>query len=523
MNTGAEQQPEMRSDWWTALVLVLPLAALAALIYRPWVPTPFPVLDFATFLEVFTSRESFWDRWTTLVEIYAAEGRTIPLSLALLAGQWSAFEWSQVGWQWSRFILMLALVLGALLLLRRFGTSWTGAWIGAALFVVAGAAAQAWTTPQVAEPLGVLFLFLASGAALGYRQARNQTIRALVVALALAAAVQVKEPFVSTVPFVMLTAAMRRSDGSWGPPRLDRPTWRVVGITAAVLLVFGLAPMLLSRRAAAVTAYAATYSLAGADLERLANSLRAVALPITRLPHFPANAVLLALALAALATSLRRPIEASNAAWPTALAVLLLGSGIAFYLPWPAFPGYYALPYLLGVSIVVGVSITTLEIRVRGWRRVGIVILAFSAIGLGAILARNGRMEDGARRISALMAARELSPPNMRMLMAVEDPSSSGGLGEAYRRWAAVHGETLPAAHDISCDSARALVEQPHDELIVQLPGRCGVAALDPARPHRRWDVPYDQRDWRTLRARVDTATLRVWSFTAGEPLTSSR
>src|SRR5262245_62682312 len=86
-----------RFPGWLLLALA---AALAVVVYRPWYPRAFDVLDFSEFLPILKSAHDPLHRFTALVDYYARQhGRFNVLSYAALAAKWSWLGDHPLLWQ----------------------------------------------------------------------------------------------------------------------------------------------------------------------------------------------------------------------------------------------------------------------------------------------------------------------------------------------------------------------------------------------------------------------------------------
>lgn len=508
---GSQVEP---SSWITAGVFAA-VTVWSAVLYKPWVALPFPIRDFGSILDLFQANDSMVGRWSALLDMVVAAGRLTPLSMLPLAALWSAFGDNTVAWQWARFAVMLLVVGSSYALLRRFGASRVGAWVGASLFVIAGSASGGWLLPQVMEPLGILAVLAAAGLALRWRGSSEATLVAFEIALLLAAAILVKEPFVACVPFVILVA-LRGCDGLHVLRlQIPRRALALVSITGGVIFLVNVLPLILVRRVSAASGtYAAAYELQSVDFTRVTNVLRATLLPVTRLVTFPANAAFLGILAAGLLIMFRGGRKGPEAI-PLLLALTLPLAGALLYLPWPEFPGYYAMPYLLGLALALALAITAVQAFGARVLRLFTAAAAIVLIVLGTVMARNAVESEVAQRIVEATVARSLENASTadEIVAAVPNPAASGRLGDGLRRYAQATGaRSLPLASDSSCAVAFALAERLDDRaLVVALPGLCDE--WQPNEPPTFWPKrQYQIIDWKTLRINQVAMQARLWA-----------
>lgn len=505
----------VRDDGIASAIAAVLVAALALAVYRPWESSAFPVADFGALLEVFQREPGFLERSAAIVSAYAHEGRFFPLSLVPLAGMWSLFGDSMVAWSWMRAALMLAVTGAAVWLLVRLGIGRLAAVLASSLFVFAGSAITSWMMPQIMEPLGLLFTLGAAVLASDYRAQGGGWGRAFGIAVLLVAAVAVKETFVGVIPFIVVLGCWRRENGEWRASAIDAPTWRLVVAVILAVGIVNIGGLLVARSMASSGAYAAAYAPGDIGADRIVRVALAMALPVTRLAWFPANLLLLVIAVAGLsAPGLSRGMR------HLALAALLLPvAGMAVYLPWPALVGHYALPFFLGMVIVFGVALDGL-LRGRAQRVRLATLGAWLLVAMwGSTIAMNIRNEEWANRAVVLATARGLAadPDERPLAVAVADPLRSGRLGDAFVRWAGSLGVgQVPTSTDISCAqaaSAGTAAPGAGTVRVLQLPGECGTAPVRGEAALRRWSSPWSERSWKTFRATRREAEARLWVY----------
>lgn len=504
----------MRPQGHSAVSLfVVFLLAAAALIYRPWDPAPLPVRDFSAYLPTFTSGVGAFEAWSIQMREYAGEGRFFPLTLAPLVGAWWAWDWNVVGWQWTRFLLMVAVPLVFVPVARRYGATRAGAVAGATLFVVSGAAGSAWLMPQVWDAIAVLAVLGALWHALGFAASATPTRSAIVIALHLAVAALVVETFVVAVPFVMAVLMCRRADASFGPPRLDRRIVTAVGINAAILTVLVAAPVVYVMLNAATDAYSTRYGAAGMSAGRVGDVVTAMVLPVTRTWWFPANVAFAGVLL--LGWWAGRGATRAGIGWALAAPLALIGASIVVYLPWPALPGYYGYKALPGLAIILALAVSRLPNAGALPQLAGAAGLA-AMLAFGALIAANSATRYRAQMVVDARAAIALAAtdPAAPVVAAVPDPALSGNLGAALLRYGHARA-SLPVDRerdisDISCERAFDRIGEPVIVVALSSAG-CAVPASAAAAPAGLWTSRFASRSPRSWMIVPDSTVAALW------------
>jgi hypothetical protein len=496
-----------------SVIIVFFALTVALSVFRPWEAHPLPIRDFAGLMSIVSARAGVSDAYQGLMDEYAREGRYQPVFMASLAIQLSVFRTNSPGWQVVRFLLMAMVVPLAVWLACRCGASWTSASVAVAVWVVVSGAHEAWYVLQVPEPLAALFLVLAALLATYWRTAPAQAAIGVGIGAGLLCAIFTKETMIAAAPFIAGLGACREGT-RWTTPRLNKSTVALVAIVAAVAAV-ALIRILSVREAAMQSAYAGRFDVATIGPERLSNTLRAILLPVTRVPWFPANIAFLAVMLGGWVVLLRRDFREWMVA-AVVLASLPLG-GALLYAAWPAFPGYYALPFGLGAAVLLALALNALSGLGRTAR-----VASASAIGVvalyGTVLAWNGAQVDRAIRETDFAAATTISSLRAlnRVVVGVPDPSLSGGVSRALLLYAsAVSGKsfTLPA-EDVPCQAADAARLRETGSAVVQFSHLCSNADGAPAPSHYHAS-PYVEIDWKTFRPRRSEVSTAVWHVPA--------
>lgn len=482
---------------------------LAIVLYRPWQPMPFPIVDFGGWLVTLTSSDGPVEAFRALAVEHAHEGRLNPLSMAYVALNWAMFGDATAGWQLLRAMIMLGVAGGTYVVIRMLGAPRGAALLGASLYVVADSARAVWLMPQAFEHVAAVLVIAASAFALGYYRARRRRAHAVLIAALLVCAVWVREPMVAAIPFVLLLAVCHRGLGRLVTPRVDRRTVELVTIVGVAVAILNVVPVLAVRTVADQGGYASRFGPENISVANIRNVAFALGLPVTRALRFPANAMfILAVAIAAFG----RTEAARDYRRILLLAVMLPLCAAAIYVMWPGFPGNYGLPYLLGLSIIFALTLATLWRRSTMHRAVA-VVTAVATVWLGSVLALNDRRQyAAARQLDADMASAVASLAGARHLeAAVDDPPRAGAFGRALRAYArATLGAANASATDIDCATAQTHVWARPDSVVLLRPphGCLDVEFAEPTTVLRR---TASIRDWKTFRSQAWDVTAALW------------
>jgi hypothetical protein len=488
------------------------LVVLAAVIYRPWQPTPLPISDWGGMLPILTGEPTVAGRFHGLMDAFTRDGRYQPAVMAAIAATWSVFGADTVAWQWIRFVVMTGIILACIVLARRLGASAIAAAAAALLVVVAGMAQQSWLLLQLAEPRGTLVLVCAALLAVGYGASERWAARAFAIVALLVLSILYKETFIVAVPFVLALALWARKDGRWA---VRTPTKRDLVLIAAAIIaigVFNAVPVLGVRKLAAASAYTTRYDISSISVSKLRNVLSALFLPVTRVWWFPANAAFLTAIVVGVALGVRRHGRPALMSVGVLLSLLLLG--VATYLPWFAVEGYYALAFLPALVSLFALALTWLwESRAKTAQALAVV--SCGLVGLyGVVVAYNHMNAYRALRAVEERTALALSGLEGRTLIAaVPSPATSGGFANGLRGYAAALGITrVPHGTDVACNEAAGLVMQGAPVIVVVFSTFCGsetVPGVAPARVIRQF---YIARDWKTFTASRHEVSVRIWA-----------
>lgn len=488
-------------------IAVALLGSIAVLLFRPWEPLPFPVIDFGGWLALLASGSAL-DGFRSLVAEHAREGRVNALSMLYVAVNWALFGSHSLGWQLLRASIMLAVIGAAYALFRTLGAKRGAALMGASLFVISDSARSVWMLPQAMEHVATVLVLLATLVATSYHTSARTRRSAAMIAAMLVLAILVREPMVAAVPFVVLVALCHRGDGHLAAPRIDRRSVLLVSVVAGAVAVLNVIPVVAVRVFEQATGYASRFGADNISVSNVKNVLAALMLPVTREPLFPANAMfLLAIGVAAIGVDARarryRAMILLAASLPLCAALI--------YMMWPSFPGNYALPYVPAIALAFALALT----RLWGGSRIrrGIAVVAAGVVvGYGALLAINDRRTYASMRFLDADMARVVSEtPSSQLIAAVDDPRLSGGFGRGLSLYTgATRGTAPPQSSDVDCATAARLVLSPSvGSLVVRPPGACESATFPAPTASVRREA--SMIGWKTLRSRPWETRADFW------------
>jgi hypothetical protein len=438
-------------------LLLVALALLALLLYRPWEVTAFSILDFSEFLPLVARTGSFPEAVASLSSYYGGHGRFAVLTYAWIAFNWTAFGLDPAGWEWARFALLTVNVVLVFALLRRLGQSQYASALGAALFVVAAPAAGTWIR-LTGEPLSVLALLLAGLAATRYQQAARWQPVALLIVLLGAAAVAAKETSVVVLPVLALFACTWRGRRGLGRLRFSRRNVVLLSAMAAataLLVLVILAGM--SRQAA--EGYARSYGDGAIGHVRYVTYLIVFVLPSQTargIVGWGPTAVFAVLVVAGWVVRVRSRGRTLHRLAEIGMLAALPLLGAAAYMPWPRLELFYAYPFLFGAAGLLATGVTHLErgkaARSAAVRAAGVILIGLAAVQAGAWARQNAAVQ--ALNADAAHALAQL-PRHDLLLVAVAhySPQEWQSMAPTLRRFALAMGAPadLPPARDIHC------------------------------------------------------------------------
>ena len=493
------------------LAPVIILLVVAGLLYRPWVIRPMDYVDFPENVLVMLANDDFVDRFEALTRVYLDHGRWSPVTLASVAAQWTWFEWWTPGWQVVRFLVMSTSIVLAHALVRRLGLTTTGGLASAALLVVSPVAVPAWLRLSTAEPLGVLFLLLASHLALR----RRTTFTSWAFATALLGVMWTKEVMTSAFVFPVLLVCLVRESGSLGAPRWTRERWKWLA-PAAFVFVIGSIPILWIWMSAPSGAFASQYARGSVSALEIAGATIATWLPFAPIPGewtlaLPiALVAFLGLILLGWHEALQENALRAHRRVLLALAVGVPVIGALFYAPWPFYLLVYALPFMPAGSLLLGQGSSSFTGTGALARLTATACLAI-VLTLGLVQAANE-----ASRTHALQQAFAASVHRVGELqgvdtvlvgVALEQFDSRGNFGPRFRTYARMLGLEWPGVRDVPCD---ALPTNGNNVVVLRLNLMCAL----PSNSRPSVVAHYTRFAWPNPRPRRDSVAVSLTALT---------
>lgn len=500
------------------LSAVAALAALALVLYRPWIDRPFDTLDFSEFLPLLTGNGTIVGRTLALTRYYAGDhGRLNVASYAALALKWTVLGPSPVLWQWARAVELALLTAGTYLVLRRLALRPFPALGGASLFVATRLVNEGWTRMTLGEPLGML---LALGALLLVpdRRQHDRIGRAVWSGVLLMGAVLAKEMLIGLLPVVWLVGFCRTEEGAWAPPPPFRSIWRpLFWCSLPPLAAFAAASVVaLGGGSAGFTALYGHAPLgAGVWLDLLTRPWSTGGLDADgRALTVPVNLLFPAVTLVGLGLAWQRPALRPRLRFALAVGGVTTLAFAVLYLPWPYRYLYYAIPFLLGPALLFGTALQAYADHPRHG--------ALAAI-LGWTTAVAPGLPDAHRATSFTIAMQQVNGDLVTTLARV--PYADGfvvaRVGTALQPWigaaatlrrygsATGRGPALPPGRDITCDQIGDLLGHRLGRTIfVTYLGNCGGLQAPSAHVVRRYPV-VDVR-WSGWKAHPDSVVVDI-------------
>ncbi|HET7230472.1 MAG TPA: hypothetical protein VFJ16_10755, partial [Longimicrobium sp.] len=294
---------------------------------------------------------------------------------------------------------------------------------------------------------------------------------------------------------------------------LGTRTWAAAGLFA--LAVGAAAAVALATLAAAPpSGYAQSYGHAALSPARLLGNLGLIVLPLSRTlagPAWLSAALLGGVAVLGWAVLLRRAHHRRAYGAALLLALLVPALGAAAYLPWPRMERFYALPFLVGPMVLLGVGVTA---AARRFRPLYVLLPLVAGLTLAAADASADADESIAVRQMNGVMARALGAmqgiDTVLVAIPYEEPAALAwqGPGPTLRRYAlatGVAGPDAPAVVDVTCSRAAARFQlQPPHVAFISYPGMCGPlppGALVVDRPYAYMDLLFARSLPRTARA----------------------
>lgn len=492
-------------------------AAWVVLLYRPWYPAPFSVLDFTEFLPLLRRHATFGARLSALLEYYASQGRFNVLQYVGLVAKWSWLGNDPVAWQVIRVCQMLAIVVGAAALLRRLGVGSTAAASGGALFLISTAGISAFTRLTMGEPLGVCFILAAALLASNYQETTHWIAYTLAIAAAIAGTVLAKEMLVLAVPFVVLLACCYRGGGRWSVrPQNSRRNGMLVA-AVCVTVAFLAVPIVYTLRHSRLGSFGSGYGRGGVSPGRVIDGFARFALPFAsihmstgRALLVPANVVYVVLIATGLGASIRR---GSFQPLPWIAAALLPVCAALLYAPWLASEDFYALPCLIGDALLLGLAIDALAGVGRQYVPTLLILGGYAFLSASEQAYNSAQLQWAIRvvdgEIARLLA---LTPPQRSAALARPVGTFSRfresqwlTRGPSLSRYAAAaSGHRVPVLIELTCDEAAPLLRA-SNLIVVTYGSPCAFGAPPTFAIHAR------VAEWNGFRRDYGFVTADLW------------
>jgi hypothetical protein len=504
--------------------------AVVWVVYRPDQSRPFYIIDFSEFIPPLERHSGWAQRTIALTDYYITQGRFGVLAYALLAAKWGVLGWWTTGWQLARAALMLGLVVLAYQLVRRLGASRLGALVGASVFLWAPAASDGWVRLNMSEPLGTAVVLAASIRATRFQGSGRWGREAAVLGIACAIVILIKELLVPLLLLPVVLALTIQPDGSFALPRRERRNVALL-LTVAAITASALLPVALVFLRADNSAYASLYGQAMLAPAGLLAIWITSFIPFDPVPPVVNVAWVLAflgliiLLSAGWRVGLQRPDADRRARWLIAIALLIPLVGIMAYLPSPWFARFYALPYLTGAAILLGMAATYLEDVPTGrtWLLSTCAAMAlYAATGAATLAAQTAAVQerddaiieflaDSVDADSVLFATTILLPAEWRQT--ASPTGAPRGLGATFARHAGATQRPWPPTRDVDCGEARdALQAATRHIVVLNLASSCALG-VEPGKVIARH---FHRIDWRGGRIIVDSAHARLFKPPSG-------
>ena len=459
MTTDNASLTPRRATWLDPRLLLLVAVTLAWVIYRPDRARPFDVLDFGEFVPILKASNSWWEQFTVMVR-YGMEQHGRPYFVTCLTTvlKWQLFGSSMVGWQMVHAVLMMTMVVQTYQLLRRLGSSEIGSALGASIWLFAPAASYGWIRLTLAEPTAMVVLLGLCLRATTYQRRENWKADLFWFAVGSAFIILVKEMMAPTLLLPLLVALFVRADGAiaWtGVTRRNVVLAAVVSLVSLATLI----PLAIIYVSASSNALASQYGTRSASLgDVFARWL------FTLVPFDPINAapsvvwVMAVLGLVGLVVlgwreAIARRFSGAGVLLVTALLFPLLG--VASYAPWPQWEMRYVFPYLIGVSLLVGIAGTMLGgASKRGQLLVALIWLPAVVLGGSEAYSRSARNESVSRTFEQVVDVISTMPGTDSVFIAsnVNWVPEWTGLGPTLQRFAGATDRAWLPTRQIRCE-----------------------------------------------------------------------
>jgi hypothetical protein len=432
-----------------------------------------------------------------LTQIQAQAGRWSPVTIALIAAQWTWFGWGAALWHSVRFVVLSLVTALAYAMYRRLGLGVIASLVAASLIIVGPGATMGWTRISTPEPVGMLFLL--GGAHLSFRPWSVRTRWG--IAVMLLGTIWSKEILVAAwaLPVWIAYFAIRRRSNSWVRPLIS------AFIPSAIVAAIGLIPMVRAFLNAPAAAFATHY---GSGTFPSIENLGAVVTAL--LPFAPGGVepeatngiplvALFVLLVAGWVEVFREARGRSLGRELLAIGLCLPVIGAVAYGPWPYYQLVYALPFLLGGALLIGVATTSLIERGGNHRAValtsGIIVLSYSILQAANDSARTRAVQHAV--LETVMHVSDLPIIDTALVAVATDQfDPAGNFGIRFGQYARALRTRWPEVKDIRCDEIPDPV--PERQIVIVISAMCAPPqspVLVVERRRFRWPDPRSRRD----------------------------
>ena len=485
-----------------AVLALMGVIAIAWGIYRPDVRRPFDFVDFPETLLILQQHDSFVSQVAGLTTSLLAHARLNLFVYLLIAAKWSVFGWWTPGWQLARFATMSTAVVLTYALLRRLRISVAGALAGATIYVVAPAAVRGWIRLTSAEPVVVMFVLLAALLATYYQTSRRKVAIGAGLAVIGVVVVMTKEVVVVAYALPLYLLLTTRSTGLLSYPRIDRTNRAVLAAVVGALVV-ALIPGIWVFLNAPVASYGHWFGTARPSVFDLLAMTIAGLVPFlpggSALGMLVVNAGYWGLLLAGLPLTVQSGTERQHAGWLLILAIGLPLLGGVVYLPWPNFQLVYAVPFLFGEAILIGVAMTYLQKHGKTATRVaGTAWCLVLAYAIPEAVTEARRVEAIQFSTSQLLprVAQERDVDSVFVAAPQEVLDQRGLFGPRLFMYAQATQQPWPSTKDVSCPEAERAGSSSPRVVVVWSTFMCGPSPL----AGETIRSVYPRWDWKSLR-----------------------
>jgi 4-amino-4-deoxy-L-arabinose transferase-like glycosyltransferase len=499
---------------WYALAW-LGTALLAAYIYQPWRDLGFDLEDFSEFQPILEHAASLSSRFSALTEYYATQGRWNVVGYAFLAAKWTLFGPEPVTWQWLRLVQMLGVACLASQLIVRLGVSRPVAWASASLFLFSSAAAASFVRLTLGEPLALVFLLGALLLAARYQKTRRWKLCGIGISLCLGLLLATKEVLIVCVPFV-LAFGMSWRDGAFHRLRWSKRNAFLAAAVAATVILISI-PIISVVMRTEPGSYDSAYRVDNISAAKFLVLAFYMVMPVQHSSPpevfpllYPANIIVGILGGSGLLIWLRfgarlpRPLPLVSGALCLALA------GAVVYAPWPRFEDFYALPFLLGVALVLAFAVEAAGERARANYCIALGTLLLGVLYM--VVAAQAAVEYGFARRAAtneLVETLQSFHGLDSVLVGTTDPGlawhqRAGTLERSMRNRS--RDAAVPSIVGVPCADAAENRVLPTSVAVVNYVRECGEIGA----PGMSVEYHFKYRDWRTLGTRRDSFVIEL-------------